>query len=152
MRLFGCRAYVHIPKDDRSKLGDKAKECIFLYYGHEAFGYRLWDPVTRKLIRNRDVVFLEDQIVSDEEKNDRSQSSPEIYIIPTSVSTLIVHDDHGGIGEDNDDGPAEPVEQAPPESLAPPVEPELRRSTREGRLSTRYPPHEYVILIDGGEP
>lgn len=131
LRVFGCRAYVHIPKDERSKLDDKAKECIFLCYGHEEFGYRLWDQVARKLIRSRDVVFLEDQIVSGEEKNDESQSSLEIHIIPTSVSTLVVHDDHGGTGEDNDDGPTEPVEQAPPESLAPPVEPELRRSTRE---------------------
>ena len=129
--MFGYRAYVNIPKDERSKFDDKSKECIFLGYGHEEFGYRLWDPVARKLIRSRDVVFLEDQIVSDEEKNDESQSSPKIHIIPTSISTLVVHDDHGGTGEDNDDGPAEPVDQAPPESLAPPVESELRRFTRE---------------------
>ena len=30
LRVFGCRAYVHICKDKRSKLDDKAKECIFL--------------------------------------------------------------------------------------------------------------------------
>ena len=52
--------YVHIPKDEKSKLDDKAKKCIFLSYGHEEFGYRLWDPVARKLIRSRDVVFLKD--------------------------------------------------------------------------------------------
>ena len=124
--MFGCRAYVHIPKDDRSKLDDKAKECIFLGYGHEKFGYRLCDPVSRKLIRSRDV-FLEDQIVGDEKKSDESQSSPEIPIIPTSVSPPVIHNDHGGAGEDNDDGPTEPVEQALPEPPAPLVEPELRR-------------------------
>ena len=33
------------------KLDDKAKECIFLGYKHEELGYKLWDPVARKLIK-----------------------------------------------------------------------------------------------------
>ena len=37
LRVFGCRLYVHIPKDERLKLDDKAKKCIFLRYGHEEF-------------------------------------------------------------------------------------------------------------------
>ena len=41
LKVFGCRAFVHIPKDERSKLDDKAKQCIFLGYGHDEFGYRL---------------------------------------------------------------------------------------------------------------
>ena len=32
LRVFGCKAYVYIPKDERSKLDDKANECIFLGY------------------------------------------------------------------------------------------------------------------------
>ena len=56
-----------------------------------------------------------------------------------------------GIREDNNDSPEELVEQAPPEPPAPPIEPELRRSTREQWPSTKYPPYEYVMLIDGGE-
>ena len=65
--------------------------------------------MAKKLIRSRDVVFLEDQIVSDAKKSDESQSSPEIPIIPTSISPPTVHDNHGGAGEDNNDGPTEPV-------------------------------------------
>ena len=49
LRVFGCKAFVHIHKDERSKLHDKAKQCIFLGYGHKQFGYRLWDPVNRRL-------------------------------------------------------------------------------------------------------
>ena len=60
LRVFGYRAFVHIPKDERSKLDVKAKPCIFLGYGHEEFGYRKWDPMSRKIVRSRDVVFLED--------------------------------------------------------------------------------------------
>ena len=44
----------------RSKLDPKAKQCIFLGYGHEEFGYRLYDPIDKKVVRSRDVVFLVD--------------------------------------------------------------------------------------------
>ena len=42
------------------------------------------------MIRSRDVVFLEYQIVGDIKKSDKSQSSSEIPIILTLVSPLIV--------------------------------------------------------------
>ena len=41
LRIFDCRAFFHIPKDERSKLGDKAKQRIFMGYGDEEFGYKL---------------------------------------------------------------------------------------------------------------
>ena len=31
-------------------------------------------------------------------------------------------------------------------------QPQLRRSTRDRKTSTRYSPNEYVMLSDGGEP
>jgi hypothetical protein len=51
---------MHIPKDERSKLDVKTRQCIFLGYGLDEFGYRLYDPVEKKLVRRRDVVFIED--------------------------------------------------------------------------------------------
>ena len=54
--------------------------------------------------------------------------------------------------DDNNEGLAEPVEQALLEAHAPPVELELRRSTIEQWLLTRYPPHGYEILTDEDEP
>lgn len=41
LKVFRCRAFVHIPTDERSKLDAKSKECIFLGYGNEEFGYGL---------------------------------------------------------------------------------------------------------------
>ena len=150
LRVFGCKAYVYIPKDERSKLDDKANECIFLGYQHEEYGYKLWDLVARKLIRSRDM-FLKDQIIGDAEKSDEPQSSLDILIILSSVSPFVVQDDHRGAEEDNNDCPIEPVDQAPLEPPAPPVEPTLKRSTRERRLFIKYPPHEYVMLRDEKE-
>ena len=60
--MFGCRTFVHVPRDEQSKLDSKTKQCIFLGYSNEKFGYMLWDPTTKKIIRSRDVLF-EDQTI-----------------------------------------------------------------------------------------
>ena len=65
LHIFGCEAYAFIPRDKRTKLAPHATKCIFLGYGTDGdFGYRLWDPENRKLIRSSDVVFNEDSIFS----------------------------------------------------------------------------------------
>ena len=71
--MFGCKAFVHVPKEQRSKLDDKAVCCIFLGYGGAEFGYRLWDPDKRKIIKSRDVVFHEDQFFGDIENTEKSK-------------------------------------------------------------------------------
>ena len=65
MRVFGCKAFVDIPKDERKKLDAKANECIYLGSPKDEFGYRLWDPIKKKIVRSRDVVFIEDQTIKD---------------------------------------------------------------------------------------
>ena len=59
LKIFGCEAFVHIPKENRTKLDDKSMKFIFFGYVDEDFGYRLWDPVKHKIIRSRDVIFNE---------------------------------------------------------------------------------------------
>ncbi|GKA42824.1 putative RNA-directed DNA polymerase [Tanacetum coccineum] len=71
LRVFGCKASVHIPKDERSKLDVKNKPCVFLGYGQDELGYRLYDPVQKKLVRSRDVEFDEDQTLKDVEKTEK---------------------------------------------------------------------------------
>ena len=43
LRIFGCDAYAHVPKDERGKLDSKARKCIFVGYPSEFKGYRLYD-------------------------------------------------------------------------------------------------------------
>ena len=57
--MFGCEAYAHIPKDERRKLDSKARKCIFMGYGTETKGYRLYDVNRARVIHSRDVLFDE---------------------------------------------------------------------------------------------
>jgi hypothetical protein len=70
LRVFGCDAFVHIPKDERHKLDSKSKKCILLGYGEHTKGYRLYDPERRRVLYSRDVKFNEN------EKKDETQESP----------------------------------------------------------------------------
>lgn len=58
-RMFGCPLYTHIPSDDSSKNDPKAHRCIFLNFGEEVKGFKLCDPVTKKVLFSRDVTFDE---------------------------------------------------------------------------------------------
>ena len=61
LRVFGCAAYAHIPKDERKKLDVKAKRCVLVSYGTEVKGYRVFDPLTREVVYSRVVRFNEEQ-------------------------------------------------------------------------------------------
>ena len=59
LKPFGCEAFVHIDKENRTKLEAKSKKCTFIGYGVNDFGYRLYDYENHKIIRSRDVIFNE---------------------------------------------------------------------------------------------
>ena len=69
LKVFGCKAFMHVPKEQRSKLDDKATMCIFIGYGDEEFGYRLWDSEKQKIVKSRDVMFHEHETIEDMKKN-----------------------------------------------------------------------------------
>jgi hypothetical protein len=50
LRVFGCDAYVHIPKENKSKLDKKAEKFIFIGYKYGLKGYKLWNPKTKKVV------------------------------------------------------------------------------------------------------
>lgn len=59
LKIFGCTASPLIPKEQRTKLDHTSKKCHFLGYASGVKGYRLWDPVARKMVVSRDVSFNE---------------------------------------------------------------------------------------------
>ncbi|KAK3010015.1 hypothetical protein RJ639_011018 [Escallonia herrerae] len=62
LRVFGCIAYSHIDKEKRKKLDSKSQKCVFIEYGGDEYGYRLWDYDHNKIIRSRDVIFDESRL------------------------------------------------------------------------------------------
>lgn len=60
-KIFGCVAYVHIQKQNRTKLDPCAEKCIFLGYGFHQKGYKCYNPITRKFFVTMDVNFLESE-------------------------------------------------------------------------------------------
>ncbi|KAL5787638.1 hypothetical protein ACOSP7_004587 [Xanthoceras sorbifolium] len=54
-------AYAYIPNEKRKKLNDEGVKCIFLGVSEESKAYRLYNPVTKKILISRDVIFDEEQ-------------------------------------------------------------------------------------------
>ena len=133
LKVFGCRAFVHIPKDERAKLDAKTKECIYLRSPKDEFGYRLWDPINKRVIRSREVVFFEDQTIEDIKNSERPRLRTSKNIEPT----LVRHEDNNtqenSEAEDHEIHD-EPVQEEPQSST--PIAPEPRRSSRDRRPST----------------
>jgi hypothetical protein len=66
LRTFGCEAFVHIDKENRTKIEAESKKCTFIGYGVNDFGYRLYDYKNHKIIESRDVVFNEKVVYKDQ--------------------------------------------------------------------------------------
>ena len=58
-RVFGCKAYVHVPEGKRQKLDPRSKPMTFIGYETGSKGYRFWNPDTRTIVLSRDVTFDE---------------------------------------------------------------------------------------------
>lgn len=56
-KVFGSIVYVHIPKQKRQKLDQKAEKCLFVGYGDTTKGYRVYNPIKKTVSVKRDVIF-----------------------------------------------------------------------------------------------
>jgi hypothetical protein len=59
LRVFGARAFVHIPDKHRNKLGTKSLVCTFPGYAPNRKAYRLVHRATGRFLVSRDVIFDE---------------------------------------------------------------------------------------------
>ena len=89
-RVFGCKAFAHIPKDERKKFDTKARKCILLGYGNTTKGYRLYDPIDKKVIYSRDVKFNEieeNQDIDAEHDSITADADEMLYPILTDLTS-----------------------------------------------------------------
>src|SRR5258707_370804 len=59
LRIFGSRAFVHIPDKLRGKLAAKSLVCTFLGYAKNRRAYHLVHCPTKRFLESRDVIFDE---------------------------------------------------------------------------------------------
>ena len=138
LRVFGCKAFMHVSREDRSKFDAKALECIFLGYADDAKGYRLFDPKARKVHVSRDVVFDESlhssvpQVQQDDPfPEDEEEVLQENEVKHEAAKKEEVKEEAKEEPEDHDDDVVEvPVEAQESEPV--------RRSTRTRRPPTKY--------------
>jgi hypothetical protein len=125
LRVFGCDAYVHVPKENRSKMDKKAEKCIFIGYKDGVKGYKIWNLETKNTVYNRDVVFREVKDVSKHE------------FLPTQ-------DEPEKIELEFDDAKSKSFEEEEAEEEEEePHTPVLRRSVRDKRKPERYSPLDF---------
>ena len=60
LRVFGCRVHVKTVGSHLKKLSDRSKKMVFFGYEEGTKGYRVYDPVEKKLHVSRDVIFEEE--------------------------------------------------------------------------------------------
>ena len=58
IRIFGSEVMVHVPKEKRTKLDKKSLTMILIGYCENVKGYRLWDPIDKKVVTSRDVLII----------------------------------------------------------------------------------------------
>ncbi|KAF2294481.1 hypothetical protein GH714_011777 [Hevea brasiliensis] len=96
--VFGFKAFVHVPKDERSKLDVKTRQCAFIGYGQHQFGNRFYDSIQKKLVRSCDARFVENQFIKDIDKVQKAIFEPNgdstnVELIPLTVGSRQVRDD-----------------------------------------------------------
>ncbi len=130
LRVFGCTAFSHVSKDERQKLDDKSRKCVFLGYSENRKGYRLYDLSKQKVIHSRDVRFKEH---GGGEKSDPATIEKESPPLNGSPGPITLEKEFSEseceeLPRNETDTCREPVSEPDTEPIIPPVP--LRRSTR----------------------
>jgi hypothetical protein len=128
LRVFGCDAYVHVPKENRSKLDNKDEKCIFIGYKDGVKGYKLWNPETKKTVYSRDVVFREVKDVSKQEFPPMQDELEKIELELDDAKSESSEEEEAEEAEEEEEEPHTPV---------------LRRSVRDRRQPERYSPPDF---------
>ncbi|MCO5574123.1 hypothetical protein L7F22_027902 [Adiantum nelumboides] len=82
LHIFGCDAYAHIPKKDRSKFDAKSRKLIHVGYNSVSSSFHLYDPALQKIEHSRDVIFNESSILDRAHGLSSKGASPHVSLVP----------------------------------------------------------------------
>jgi hypothetical protein len=141
-KTFGCEAFVHIDKENRTKFEAKSKKCTFIGYSVNDFGYLLWDYENNKIIRSRDVIFNEKVMYKDQLQGKKQEKEKQEYTVLDEITEK-------EIPKEPENQNVQQQEKQVPQTPASVV----RKSTRLSIPPERYSPSLYYLLLtDSGEP
>lgn len=155
LKVFGCKALAHVPKEKRDKWDAKSEELIFVGYNESTKGYRLINPESRKAVNSRDVVFFEKHSVGKQTEIGKSEltviSFPEskeenhLDVDEDKPQNIIAQGGDNAIEGDEFYETSEDVVQVMKEDKEGPI---LRRSERKRKPVTR---EGYILYFAAGE-
>ena len=96
LHVFGSTAYYYVKE---SKLYPRAKKALFMGITGGVKGYRLWCPVTKKIIFSRDVNFNESAMLKQKDSQEDDKTSSTLQ----QVEFEKVKADAAGVNEINSD-------------------------------------------------
>ena len=140
LRVFGCEAYAHVPKKNRSKLENKAVKCIFIGYSVGVKGYKLWDPVACKVLYRRNVIFRDltsSPIVLQPDEKEKKEDIVQFPLTPEKTEQK----DHVWSNDEESSSSFDSSEEEEKEEQPQPQP--LRRSTRVRKQPKRF---DYSML------
>jgi hypothetical protein len=101
LRIFGCHAYVHVPKDKRTKLDPSGKKVVFVGYSDTSKAYKVYILGHRKIDISRDVTFDENVAFHKSKQGRTEESHDEENGVPRALETREVEVEES-IPEDQD--------------------------------------------------
>ena len=73
LKIWGCVGYVRVPKEKRRKWDRQSSEMIFVGYDATHYGFRMFDPESKRITISRDVVFDETKFQVQSSMEDREE-------------------------------------------------------------------------------
>nr|GEY11540.1 retrovirus-related Pol polyprotein from transposon TNT 1-94 [Tanacetum cinerariifolium] len=107
LHVFGSIAYVHVPSQRRLNHDDRSDKHVFVGYDKQSKGYKLYNPVTRKVVVSRDVEFNEEgswdlSIQESESKGEpKTRSLQELYEVTDEIPLLCLYADYAPLVFEN---------------------------------------------------
>eukprot|EP00794_Sanderia_malayensis_P014530 gene14530-biopygen11634 len=86
LKVFGCKAFVHVPKERRTKLEEKSTCCVFVGYPAASKGFKFYDAGKKRMICSRDVKLLEDDFQLEQLKNEITGNEEDLFHLPDTHS------------------------------------------------------------------
>lgn len=145
LKIFGTECFVHVPKQKRQKLDDKAMKGRVVGYCDNKDGFRIYVPEKGTVVLSRDVLFKEERIASTVE------AEPETIETVDAVNDIIMNSDMEA-GEENDAENEEnemPVirdRREVPDAANEKKEMSVTRDRRELKMPRRF--DDYVMIAE----